>query len=542
MANGYDFTNRISKTQLSTVLAGNMLAELDVENKNRLTRLPTFWNFYEGYHWEGIEEGDKPQTTKNYCRRFVDKFVAAEFNGGISFNFANDKVEEKVLPFLNEVWNQNQPEVLLLSVGQFKSVTGDGFIHIHYEPKTINGQLNPNLDDPFDEFPLGKIFLFSVPSSVCFPEYEDGYDISHSSMKRCTIMYPVSADTGAFASSSAVASVVLMKHIYTKTTIEIWRGATRLSSHPNDLGIIPIVHLPNLILGTSRFGIPDLEDLIPLNVELNMKDSDVSEILDYHSAPITVVYGAKVSQLERGANKIWGGLPKDSKVENLELKSDMSASDGYRKDIKLAMNQIKGMPEIALGGENIASNVSGIALQIAFMPLVDTINMKRTVTKEALKLVNKIILKYALTKEMLEAGDFGKDIYAHEVVFQNILPKDLIQEIELLEREFKIGLESRRGALERLHRDNIEEKIKEVDADKEENPSEYGLKPVILGQGQKLVSIVNGEVIAEVEPAPVATPASGGKVGGKEVGMNKEGQPMKTISGLTNKNPTESHE
>ena len=34
------------------------------------------WNFYEGYHWENIELQDKPQVTKNYCRAFVNKFVA----------------------------------------------------------------------------------------------------------------------------------------------------------------------------------------------------------------------------------------------------------------------------------------------------------------------------------------------------------------------------------------------------------------------------------------------------------------------------------
>ena len=37
------------------------------------------WNFYEGYHWENIELQDKPQVTKNYCRAFVNKFVAFEF-------------------------------------------------------------------------------------------------------------------------------------------------------------------------------------------------------------------------------------------------------------------------------------------------------------------------------------------------------------------------------------------------------------------------------------------------------------------------------
>lgn len=538
MANIYEFKSRLTDNgRLATALAGNMMAELDTGNQNRLQRLPNFWNFYEGFHWEGIDGGEKPETTKNFCRRFVDKFVAAEFAGGISFKF-DEEVEEVILPFLNDVWEGSGKDMLLQDMGQFKAVTGDGFLHVHYEPKYLaNGGVNPALFDPFDEYPKGKISIYSVPSSVCFPEYDDGYDLSPASMKKCTVMYPVASDLSAFSTSPS--PDVIMKYIYTRENVEVWKGKVRIATYPNELGIIPIIHFRNLALGTSRFGVSDLEDLIPLNVELNMKDSDVSEILDYHSAPTTIVYGAKVSQLERGANKIWGGLPKDAKVENLELTSDLAASSGYRKDLKMAMNQVKGMPEIALGGENIASNVSGIALQIAFMPLVDTINLKRTLTKEGMMLVNKLIIKYGIMKEMISTEVSGKKLYAHTILFPEILPKDLIQEVELLEREFKIGLESRRGALERLRRSDIEDKLKEVDKDKEENPNEYGLKPVILTPGQKLINILNGEVIAQVAPLPVTAPTTPGaeKVGGKEVGKNKDGKDSTTVSGLTNKNP-----
>ena len=540
MANIYEFKTRLSNDgRFITALAGSMLAELDIPNQNRMRNLNSYWNFYEGYHWEGMEDGDKPRTTKNFCRRFVDKFVAAELGGGISFKF-DEKVETEVLPFLNGVWEASNKDILLTDMGQFKSVTGDGFIHVHYEPKyTSNGSLNPNLNDPFDEFPKGKISLYSVPSSVCFPEYADGYDFSHDSMTKITVMYPVKSDTAELSGSKIIPDV-LMKFIYTKDTIEVWKGNVKKDTYKNELGVIPIVHFRNLLLGTSRFGIPDLDDLIPLNVELNLKDSGVSEILDYHAAPVTVVYGAKVSQLERGANKIWGGLPKDAKIENLELKSDLASSANYQKDLKIAMHQIKGVPEIALGGENLSSNVSGIALQIAFMPLVDTINMKRTLTKEGLRLVNKLIIKYALLKGMLSSAAFGTTIYKHDIDFPNILPKDAIQEIELLEREFKLGLESRRGAMQRLHRENIEAKLKEVDDDMKQNSQDYGYKPVVISQGQKLVDTATGRVIAEVAPAPVASPAGTANVSGKEVGANKEGAPMKTVSGLLNRNPPKS--
>ena len=79
----YEFNRRLTDGRLATAFASAMLSELDIENQDRLRRLPEFWNFYEGFHWESIPSGDKPETTKNFCRRFVNKFVAAEFGGVI---------------------------------------------------------------------------------------------------------------------------------------------------------------------------------------------------------------------------------------------------------------------------------------------------------------------------------------------------------------------------------------------------------------------------------------------------------------------------
>ena len=47
--------------------------------------------------------------------------------------------------------------------------------------------------------------------------------------------------------------------------------------------------------------------------------------------------------VKKGANKVWGGLPKDGRVENLELRGDLSASTNYIKDLKQAMHEIGGM-------------------------------------------------------------------------------------------------------------------------------------------------------------------------------------------------------
>jgi hypothetical protein len=47
-------------------------------------------------------------------------------------------------------------------------------------------------------------------------------------------------------------------------------------------------------------------------------------------------------------------------------------------------------------------------------------------------------------------------------------------ELQLIEQEMRMGLESRKGAMKRLGKENIETLIAEIDADRKENPEIYG--------------------------------------------------------------------
>ena len=169
---------------------------------------------------------------------------------------------------------------------------------------------------------------------------------------------------------------LVYKQVWYRDRVEVYYGKDLAGTYVNKYGIIPFFHCKNLPLAGRNTGASDLDDLIPLNVELNLKSSDVSEIIDYHSAPVTVVYGARIGQLEKGANKVWGGLPKDGKVENLELRGDLSASTNYIKDLKRAMHEIGGIPEGALGKETAISNTSGVALQVTMLPLMRKYNRR----------------------------------------------------------------------------------------------------------------------------------------------------------------------
>lgn len=467
----YDFKNRTSLNQLNSLSLLGLDSHLTSNERNRLQKTHEFWNFYEGFHWEGIQDvGDKPQITENYCRAFVDKFVAFEFGTGftVSSPFEDNDSESPITNFLKEVWEDNKKDNLCVELGQTKSVSGFGCFQVKYEAPG-------KFEDPFEEHPNGRIRLISVPSHIVFPKF-DPHD--KDKITELMIAYPIEIEDKAPILRTAIKKQVLYKQIWTSRTVTIEDGQNEPITIPNEYGVIPFVLVPNFPLAgkSTTDSQSDLEDLIPINIELNTKTSDVSEIIDYYSAPITILYGAKVNSLEKGANKLWGGLPKDARVQNLELQSDLGASNNYRADLKTAMHEIGGVPEGALGGKQAISNTSSVALHIANAPIIERVRVKRGFTSNAIQEVNKIILFIALNRNLIVKPSTitNKEFYKTSIKFPDVLPKDKLLELQQIQIEMKQGLEYRKKAMERLGKEDLNDYLEKIQEDVTEYPEFYG--------------------------------------------------------------------
>lgn len=512
----YDFINRVSIQDALNAQLYSLGARLSSEDVSRLAEYRRKWNFFEGFHWEDIEKSDKTEVTKNYCRPFVNKLVAFELGTGFSIKMKPD-VEEHILPFLTEVWDDNGKEGFCNEFGQMKSVTGDGWVQVSFSPKTLgDGSINPQLYDPYNEYEKGRIRINVVPSNIIFPEYANGYDKDR--LIKVTVMYPIYRDI------ENKTQPVLYKQIWTQQTVQEFVGQDLIREVSNKYGVIPFFHCKNIPMAGRTNGQSDLEDIIPLNVELNAKSSDVSEIIDYHSAPVTIIYGARIGQLEKGANKVWGGLPKDAKVENLSLNGDLQASKSYIEDIKRSMHEVGNVPPIALGGDLAISNTSGVALQTAFQPLLDIVKVKRSESKKVLQDVNKFVILIGLTEglicnclekeEVLEKwkkGDFyNKDIFQNEIIFDENLPKDKLIEIQAIQLEMKLGLCDREEGMKRLGKRNIQKRLQEIDSDRDKSPEIYGLPTEEEREAMRVKNTTDGSGrVKDVMKRPLGTNKAG---------------------------------
>lgn len=495
-----NFRHRYSDGIEDTLNIGQIISEGNLTNEEVLflKRVKEAWNFYEGYHWENIDDLDSPQVTFNYIRPFVNKFVSFEFGKGITIktpvelddvgvtvndpkieidldtnkdgNISEEELhkdftitEKTMSDYLSLVWDNNNRDTLLTEIGQTKSITGEAWVKVQYEaPEDMN--------DPFEEYPDGRIRLSVLPTQFVFPRFNDH---DKDKLESLLIMYPIRAtqETGLLFKRN-VETTVVYKEYWTATEIVVFNGQEEVDRMENPYGFIPFVQIKNFPIAGRTRGQGDLDDIIPLNVELNTKKSDVSEVIDYHSAPITLVYGAKIGNLEKGANKVWGGLPKDAKVENLGLQGDLVASGSYISDIKTSMCEIAGIPETVLGGASAISNTSGVALQYMNLPLIERTRIKRSCTSDGIKQVNKMILFISLHHNLIEKPEniSMKDFLRNDVELPDTLPKDELMELNKIQQEMTLGLECRHGAMERLGKDNVPKKLAEIDKERTEHP------------------------------------------------------------------------
>ena len=430
----------------------------------RLNRYSLNWAMYLGHHTSFRRQQGEPQMVFNYYRAITDFIINFTFSKGVQFR--SPKATEAIVPdLLERVWEvDNNKATVLWEIGQQGSVSGDCFVKVAYEEAWV---------DPAGMQHPGRVRVLPLNSSFCFPEF---HPHDRNRLIRFKLKYRFWG-----TSLEGTRQVYTYTEILTDDVIEEYINDELIDSRPNPLRTIPVVHMPNIRISGSPWGLSDCNEMISLNRAYNETATDIADIINYHAAPVTVIIGAKASQLEKGANKVWGGLPKDARVENLEgggqgLKGAME----YMTMLKRAMHEMTGVPETALGQSQPISNTSGVALAIQFQPLMNRYHQKIVQYAYGLERVNELILRNLAVKEpetftwnpdrdtipkpdqLLQLDPNDPDTYRTYVHFPPPLPLDKLIILNEIQSMLSLGLESKEGALRALGEEFPSEKIQEI--------------------------------------------------------------------------------
>jgi hypothetical protein len=364
----------------------------------RIQRYNEGWRFYFGKHWLFKREDGEPLVTFNYFRKIIDK--AVEFMVAKGFvNRVPDSLELITKPFLDEVWEYNKRDQIVWDFGTTGAVTGDVFAMITYEePSEMQRRVNP--------FSQGRIRVNLLGSEQVYPSW-DPLNTDVLIAVRIETIYYAERGTRELDRDDRVNHEGRQLHtkrftqIITRDQIVEQFHGEMPKVRPNILGEIPLVHIKNLSLPKEYYGLPDGTDLIDVQRELNEKSTDISDTINYHSAPVTAIFGAKAKQLQRGARQIWSGLPKDARVETLKLDGDLVAAKAYVDFVKKVLHELSDTPEGALGAMQPISNTSGVALHMMYQPLIGKTKRKKAQFEPGFEQINYFIMRIGMVKGLL---------------------------------------------------------------------------------------------------------------------------------------------
>jgi hypothetical protein len=524
---------RASSSDLTISISPLGLVELADEEFEvhgpRLNRYSLNWAMYLGHHWGYRREQGEMQISVNYYRAFIDYLTRFTFGNGV--HFRSPKFTEAIIPDrLERVWDvDNDKQRVLFEMSQTGGITGDCFVKIAYEEAW---------EDSIGRGHPGRVRILPLNPAFCFPEF---HPHDRSRLLRFKQKYRFWG-----TSLEGTRQVFTYTEILTDDVIEEYINDELIDSRPNPLGLIPVVHIPNIPVSGSPWGLSDAHDIITINRSYNEISTDIADIINYHAAPVTVIVGAKASNLEKGAKKVWGGLPKDAQVFNLEGGgSGIQGALQYLEMLKRSMHELMNVPESALGQAQPISNTSGTALAIQFQPLMNRWSQKSAQYGKGLEQINELVILTLAIKEpeqltwnpevdgaLVEGQTDQLDpndpiTYLTFTHFPPPLPLDKIVLLNELQQKMSMGLESKEGALRALGEQFPNEKLEEIRDELRDDAEAEGALNLVKVQIQKQIMDMTGMMAG---PDGTATPVDpmmmgDGDIMGDGVLGNPEQQP-----------------
>lgn len=447
-------------------IRSSVVTNLINDNHNeidRVTKYHLYWKFYQGLHYN---QANDAFLTLNYVRAFIDK-INQFLLGDDSFSFkvqgyytdsVPDEVDDAVGKLMMGVWRRNKHKQLSQELLQMGSICGDAWMGVFYK----------------EGFGI-ELKLFD--SRKCVPTFKDGNVDDLESFK-------------VINSLEGSDEYKIMVYEYTKTHVNTWKQAHTNSkglkesdkkdfkATAHNLGKVPVVHFKNKPNSGGYYSVSDAEDILKLNKIYNELHQEIKGIIDYHSAPTTVVTGATVKNMSRGLGKVWSGLPPEANVFNLGLDVDLSASMEFLDRLKTAMHELSDIPEGVLGKIQSISGTSAAALKLTYQPIYQRASLKALSYGEGIKDVNDLIMDYLpilakadlLTKTEKELlanvpEDFSKE-YECSAIWTYGFPIDRMSILQELQIELQLDLASISEALKRLGKNNIPDLLADIANDK----------------------------------------------------------------------------
>lgn len=379
--------------------------------------------------WEAYLTGPKKQlkvrpgqpddnVVVNYARMIVDKGVAFLFGKDIQLETDPDTDDTPEEAWLRGFWAYNGGMVTLQKLATNGGVCGHAFA------KLVPAQPFPRL-------------IVIDPAYVTVRTDPDDIDQVLWYVIAYTTTNP---DTG---KPQNVRQIIERMGAVWQITDEVSYGAggwqTR-ADMPWPYAWPPIIDCQNLPLPNSYWGLADLEpDVLGLNDSIDFALSNLSRIIRYHAHPKTWGKGFVASEMSTAPDETIVLNNPLAELHNLEMISDLSSSLELYERLKDSIHETTNIPAISAGRMDNLGQLSGVALQILYQPLLEQTETKR-------RTYGRLVTE--ASRRAAALAGMGEDVRP-EIVWPSMLPQNQLEERQTAMIDMQLGA-SRDTLLQKL--------------------------------------------------------------------------------------------
>lgn len=178
---------------------------------------------------------------------------------------------------------------------------------------------------------------------------------------------------GRMFKASLATQTVTISQIIAPTAWQRWENDRLVSSGENSLGEIPLVHIQNLPTPFEYSGVSDVEQLIPVQDELNTRLSDRANRISMQSFKMYLGCGIEgFTELPIAPGQMWMTDNTDAKIIEFGGDSSSPSEDKHIDELRDAMDKISAVTPIAAGiiRDRIGNLTSATALRVTLTSLL----------------------------------------------------------------------------------------------------------------------------------------------------------------------------
>lgn len=394
------------------------------EDKKRNQKIVDAWNAYTG-------DLDKPlakmpgqpddNVMTNRMQQIVDRGVDFLFGKELEIS-VDDNAPEEAQTFLDTTWGRKETRIpLLQKLAMNGAMAGQAFLRIKPER---NGTYRLIVVDPCTVYPQTRpgdcetVDLYHIEYFVQQTINGKAQNVYYCEEIARNDPDNDGDDGNPFSDVDASWDIQHWSRIGDRGA---WTPAGEPIHWPYEFP--PIFQCQNLPKPNDLWGFPDITpDLIEVNKALNLVQSNVNRIQKLYGAPVLYANGMGEGTIDIKPGKIIRLPLPDSKISAVAIASDVANALAFAGNLRSDIDEQSSVPSVATGriAELPRGNVSGVAIELMFMPIIKKNDKKRCTYGE---------LIIDVSQALLVLNKMSADIIV-SLAWQSALPSDDLASVQ----------------------------------------------------------------------------------------------------------------